>query len=135
MEEQDYWTGMVSVLIYNIGVVFLGYALIRTIFPEQEYRFWMAEGLVALLLLISSAGIIVHMLGHAWWIARWAFLFSVVGALCAGLTFAVGAAAVSGPGTVGISLLILAGAVVALNMHIEHGGERVVNRKKRHRGS
>lgn len=126
-DEQAYWTNVVALFIYNVGLMFLGYAFLRVIFPDGDL-FFVAEGIVAALTASSCVGIVLHAYGNRAWPARWAFLFSTVASVFAFLTFVTGAGGVSGAGTVGISLLVLVGGVVGMSMHICQGSRRSVFR-------
>lgn len=127
--EQSYWTALITLWIYNLGVASIGAAFIRVTFPiDESQAFYWSEGLVFALMALSSIGMILHALNAKVTITRWSFLASFSGATIAFVTFLGGSGTVSGFGTIGISLLILAGAFVAFSMHMEHGG-RIETRK------
>lgn len=122
-KEQAYWTAFITLVLYNFGVVFIGLAFLRIIFPvDRTPQFYYAEGMVVFLMILSIIGMFFHAANRMVSYARWSYLLSLFGGLGSFITFLFGSSPVSIFGTLGIALLIAAGGFIAFSMHIEHAG-------------
>ena len=128
--EQAYFTAIWTVVVFNLGVIFLGTALLRVVLPDDNQPlYWLTEFGVFGLSGMSIVGTLLHLFNKRPWIARWAFLLCCLAVIGTIIPFLVGGS-VSATGRLGIILLLLTGGFVAFSMHVDHGGKKAVFRTK-----
>lgn len=129
--EIGYWTCTVFVLVYNLGLALTSFALLRVIFPvEDSPLFGLAVFAVQGLALLSSVGVVLHMISRRPCLARWAYLLTFGAASISFWSLVLGGE-LTWQGRTGIALLILAGSLVAISMHIQYGGRQDPSKKIR----
>lgn len=127
LKYQGYWTGLVATILYSLAILFIGYAFFRVIYDGRAV-FLVLEIGSGFLILMGLIGICLNAMSKAFWLARWGFLLISFGGVLETIAFWAESEEVTGPGTIGISLLLLTGVVVSTSMHIRHGGKYSLDR-------
>lgn len=121
--EQSYWTAFASLMVYNFGIIFVSGGFLRSVFPiEQRSFYYTIQSVIVCFMILSCIGLILHAKDSCVRYTRWSYLLSFAAANLTLIVFLSGSSSVSLAGTLGISCLILVGAIVSFSMHMEHGG-------------
>jgi hypothetical protein len=125
--EQAYWTANGALIAFSLAQIGFGFA--PSFIPQERLALRIVEVGVAITAAMALVGIILHMLNRTPWLSRWCYLLLCYSTGLTTLIFVVvGSRRLEFVGQAVVFLLLITGGLIALSMHVEHGGKRTVRR-------
>lgn len=130
--EQAYWTANGSLIAFSVALTAFG--LSPTLSPNGGRALDAVETSVAAVAFLALIGIFTHMARRSWWLSRWCYLILCFATALTTVSFVSAQVRnddrLTAAGVVVVLALLTTGGLVALSMHVEHGGRGRIRRTK-----
>lgn len=119
-DREAYWVSSIALILFNWAVAMFA---ITPLLPEPN-PLLLVEIVIAVVAAIANIGIVLHLVGVRWWLARSGYVIGLFSTSLTILGFSIGEVAADVYLRLTITLMLVGIFLLSVGMHVQHGGRR-----------